>query len=104
MVPSIATKPNGWRNTIRNRVTPINPNGAVRNTITVREKLRSCSISNVSTTTMNSGTPAFTEFWPRAESSTVPPTSSKYPSGSSARIGSSVGMICCTSVAGCSLP
>ena len=29
------------------------------------------------TTTINRGTPAFTEFWPRVESSTVPPTSSK---------------------------
>ena len=35
------------------------------------------TISKVSTTTMNNGTPAFTEFWPRAESSTVPPTSSR---------------------------
>ncbi len=43
----------------------------------VREKLRSWIISKVSTTTMNSGTPAFTEFWPRVESSTVPPTSSR---------------------------
>ncbi|MND59629.1 hypothetical protein D3C80_508310 [compost metagenome] len=77
IVPSIATKPNGWRNTNRNSVTPINPSGAVRNTIAVREKLRSCSISKVNTTTMNNGTPAFTEFCPRAESSTVPPTSSK---------------------------
>ncbi|MNV83953.1 hypothetical protein D3C71_1777930 [compost metagenome] len=58
-------------------MTPISPSGAVRNTITVREKLRSCSINSVSTTTMNSGTPAFTEFCPRAESSTVPPTSNK---------------------------
>ncbi len=77
MVPSMATNPNGWRNTIRNNVTPINPRGAVRNTIAVREKLRNCSISNVNTTTMNNGTPAFTEFCPRAESSTVPPTSSR---------------------------
>ncbi|MNS64499.1 hypothetical protein D3C71_877120 [compost metagenome] len=70
----------------------------------VREKLRSCSISNVSTTTMNIGTPALTDFCPRSESSTVPPTSNKYPSGNSARIGSRVGMICFTNVAGCSLP
>ncbi len=77
MVPSIATKPNGWRNTIRNSTTPISPNGAVRNTITVREKLRNCTISKLNTTTMNSGTPAFTEFCPRVESSTVPPTSSR---------------------------
>ena len=77
MVPSIATKPNGLLNTSKNRVTPINPSGAVKNTIAMREKLRSCTISNVSTTTINSGTPAFTESWPRVESSTVPPTSSK---------------------------
>ena len=77
MVPSIATKPNGLPNNSRNNVTPIRPKGAVRNTMTMREKLRSCTISNVSTTTINSGTPAFTESWPRVESSTVPPTSSK---------------------------
>ena len=45
-----------------NNVTPINPNGAVKNTIATREKLRSCTISKVSTTTINSGTPALTEF------------------------------------------
>ncbi|MNC17316.1 hypothetical protein D3C75_651910 [compost metagenome] len=77
MVPSMATKPNGWRNTNRNKVTPISPSGAVRNTITVREKLRSWIISKLSTTTTNSGMPAFTDFCPRSESSTVPPTSSK---------------------------
>ena len=77
MVPSIATKPNGLPNSSRNSVTPIRPNGAVRNTITMREKLRNCTISKVSTTTINSGTPAFTESCPRVESSTVPPTSSK---------------------------
>ncbi len=77
MVPSIATKPNGWRNSSRNRVTPIRPSGAVRNTIAIREKLRNCTISRLNTTTMNSGTPAFTELWPFAASSTVPPTSSR---------------------------
>ncbi len=77
MVPSMATNPNGWRNTSRNRVTPISPRGAVRNTMNIREKLRSWTISRLSTTTMNSGMPAFTERWPRSESSTVPPTSSK---------------------------
>jgi multidrug efflux pump len=50
---------------------------AMLGTIAVREKLRSCSINRVSTTTINNGTPALTEFWPRAESSTVPPTSSR---------------------------
>ncbi|MCY1465546.1 hypothetical protein D9M71_837080 [compost metagenome] len=73
----MATKPKGWRNTRRNRVTPISPRGAVRNTMAEREKLLSCSISRVRTTTMNSGMPAFTDFCPRAESSTVPPTSSR---------------------------
>ncbi|MCY1466383.1 hypothetical protein D9M71_846790 [compost metagenome] len=77
MVPSMATKPKGWRKTRRNRVTPISPRGAVMNTMAEREKLRSWSISRVSTTTMNSGMPAFTDFCPRAESSTVPPTSSR---------------------------
>ncbi|MNY48646.1 hypothetical protein D3C86_1839950 [compost metagenome] len=77
MVPSMATKPNGWRNTSRNRVTPINPKGAVRKTMKVREKLRNCTINRNNTTTMNNGTPAFTEFCPRVESSTVPPTSSR---------------------------
>ncbi|MCY1361886.1 hypothetical protein D9M69_485770 [compost metagenome] len=77
MVPSMATKPKGFWNTIRNRVTPISPSGAVRNTMALREKLFSCSISRVSTTTMNNGTPAFTDFCPRAESSTVPPISSR---------------------------
>ena len=40
----------------------LDPNGAVKNTIATREKLRSCTISKVSTTTINSGTPALTEF------------------------------------------
>ena len=37
MVPSIATKPKGLPNTSKNRVTPINPSGAVKNTIAMRE-------------------------------------------------------------------
>ncbi|MNN00451.1 hypothetical protein D3C81_1130420 [compost metagenome] len=53
------------------------PSGAVTNTIAAREKLRSCNISNVATTTRNNGMPALIEFWPRAESSTVPPVSSR---------------------------
>ncbi|MCY1348444.1 hypothetical protein D9M69_345910 [compost metagenome] len=77
MVPSMATKPKGFWKISRNRVTPISPSGAVRNTIATREKLRSWSISRVSTTTMNSGMPAFTEFCPLAESSTVPPICSR---------------------------
>ena len=77
IVPSIATKPNGTRNTSRNRVTPIIPSGAVASTSAVREKLRSCSISRVTTTSTNSGIPALIEFCPRAESSTVPPVASR---------------------------
>ena len=75
IVPSIATKPNGTRNTSRNKVTPINPSGAVSSTMMLREKLRSCSISSVNTTNRNSGMPALIASWPRAESSTVPPAS-----------------------------
>ncbi|KAG0754952.1 hypothetical protein G6F22_020787 [Rhizopus arrhizus] len=77
IVPSSATKPNGARNSSRNRVAPMMPSGAVTSTIAAREKLRSCSISSVATTTRNSGMPALIEFWPRAESSTVPPVSSR---------------------------
>ncbi len=61
IVPSIATKPNGLPNSSRNSATPINPSGAVRNTIAEREKLLSCSISRLTTTITNSGIPAFTE-------------------------------------------
>ena len=46
-------------------------------TSAVREKLRSCSISRVTTTSTNSGIPALIEFCPRAESSTVPPVASR---------------------------
>ncbi len=53
------------------------PSGAVTSTIAAREKLRSCSISNVATTIRNSGMPALIESWPRVESSTVPPVSSR---------------------------
>ena len=77
IVPSIATKPNGTRNTSRNSVTPISPSGAVSSTSTMREKLRSWIISSVITTSRNSGTPAATDSAPRAESSTVPPVSSR---------------------------
>src|SRR5690606_30666021 len=77
IVPSRATKPNGMRNSSRNQVAPIRPSGAVTSTISVREKLRSCTISRVVTTNRNSGMPALIEFWPRAESSTEPPTSSR---------------------------
>lgn len=77
MVPSIATKPNGWPNSSRNNATPMMPSGAVRKTMAEREKLLSCAISRVITTMMNSGRPAFTERWPRSESSTVPPTSNR---------------------------
>ncbi len=74
IVPSIATNPNGTRSNSRNRLTPISPSGAVSHTSSTREKLRNCTISRVVTTSTNSGMPAFTEFCPRAESSTVPPS------------------------------
>ena len=77
MVPSMATKPNGFWNNSRKKVTPISPSGAVIKTINDNGKLRSCNISKVITTRMNSGIPAFTDFCPRADSSTVPPTCSK---------------------------
>jgi hypothetical protein len=77
MAPSMATKPKGTRNTSRNRVMPIRPSGAVRNTIRLLEMLRNCSISKLKDTSRNSGTPAATEREPRLESSTVPPTSSR---------------------------
>ncbi len=75
IVPSIATKPNGCPNSSSAAVTPIRPSGAVSTTISVREKLCSWIISSVSTTRMNSGTPAAIDFWPRGESSTAPPIS-----------------------------
>ena len=77
IVPSIATKPKGTRNTSRNSVTPIMPSGAVSSTIRLRRKLLSWIISKVITTSRNSGTPAATDFEPRLESSTVPPVSSR---------------------------
>ena len=60
MVPSIATKPNGWRNSIKKMATPMMPNGAVKKTIRVWEKLRSCSINTVNTASRNKGMPAIT--------------------------------------------
>ena len=45
MVPSIATKPNGWLKSSRNSTTPISPSGAVSTTMAVREKLPSWTIS-----------------------------------------------------------
>ena len=73
ITPSIATKPNGTRNTSRNSTTPIRPSGAVDITSNTRETLRNCSINSVTTTNRNSDMPALMEFWPRAESSTLPP-------------------------------
>ena len=76
IVPSIATKPNGWLKTSMAAVTPISPSGAVSTTIATREKLCSCSMSTVRTTSASSGSPAMTDFWPLALSSTAPPVSS----------------------------
>ena len=56
-------------------VTPIRPSGAVSTTIATREKLCSCSMSTVSTTSASSGTPAMTDSCPLALSSTAPPVS-----------------------------
>ncbi len=75
IAPSIATKPKGMRNTSSPSVTPISPSGAVSTTISVREKLFSWIISSVSTAISSSGMPATIDLWPRAESSTAPPTS-----------------------------
>ena len=75
IVPSIATKPNGCRNSSREATTPINPSGAVSTTIRVREKLRSCSISRVSTTRTISGICALIDACAFALFSTEPPTS-----------------------------
>jgi len=75
IVPSIATKPKGRLKARRNAVTPIIPSGAVSTTMMVREKLCNCSISTVSTTSTNSGTPAATELPPLLLSSTAPPSS-----------------------------
>ena len=77
IVPSIATNPNGTWNTSRNRVAPTRPKGAVSSTITLREKLRSCTISSVNTTSRNRGMPAAIDDCPRAASSTLPPTSTE---------------------------
>jgi hypothetical protein len=49
----------------------------VSNTSAVREKLRNCSISSVTTTNRNSGRPALIEFCPRAGILDVPPVSSR---------------------------
>ena len=85
-------------------VTPISPSGAVIQTSATRAKLRSCTISTVVTTRKNSGTPARTERWPRPESSTVPPVSSRYPGGSFARTGSSWGSRLAVTCGGCRAP
>ena len=74
IVPSMATKPKGLPKSNKAIVTPMIPSGAVSTTITVREKFCNCSISTVSTTRKNSGTPAATEAPPLALSSTDPPT------------------------------
>ena len=55
-------------------MTPIKPSGAVRNTIAVREKLRSCSISSVKMMNSITGTPAAIAPCPFDASSTAPAT------------------------------
>ena len=62
-------------------VTPIKPNGAVKNTRKTREKLCNCNMSKVSTANMNNGKPAPTEAPPLADSSTAPPVANLTPMG-----------------------
>lgn len=61
-------------------MTPINPNGIVSNTKNTREKLCSCMMSNVNTTTKNNGTPFATEAPPLLDFSIAPPVSMVMPS------------------------
>ena len=75
MVPSIATKPNGMRNSSNASTTPISPSGAVSTTISTRLKLCSCTISNTSTAITSSGICALIEACALAFSSTAPPIS-----------------------------
>ena len=104
IVPSIATNPNGLSNTNNAIVTPIKPKGAVSSTKNTREKLCSCSISKVSTTTKNSGAPLATEAPPLADSSTAPPVSMLMPSGKLALISASFSSICAETTGACMLP
>ena len=104
IVPNIATKPNGWLNSNKPIVTPIKPKGAVSNTKNVREKLFSCKINSVKTTTKNKGAPLATEAAPLADSSTAPPVSSVIPYGKLARISVNFSSICADTTGACSLP
>ncbi len=76
IVPSMATKPNGTRNSSRNSVTPISPSGAVSNTITVRGKAAQLQHQQRrSPPARTAARPPPPSVEPRSESSTVPPVS-----------------------------
>ena len=64
ITPSRATKPKGRLNSSSAAATPATPMGPVRNTSMAREKLCSCSISNVKMMNSITGTPAAIEPWP----------------------------------------
>ena len=104
IVPSMATKPNGWLNNNSPIVTPIKPKGAVSNTKNTREKLFSCKISSVSTTTKNKGAPLATDALPLADSSTAPPVSMATPSGKLALISANFSSICAETTGACRPP
>ena len=75
MVPSMATKPKGWRKTSRASATPMSPKGAVSSTMKVREKLCSWIMRMASTTASIIGMPALIDSCARPDSSSEPPMS-----------------------------
>ena len=72
ITPSSATNPNGRSSSSSAAATPAMPKGPVRKTSIAREKLCSCSISNVKMMNNIIGTPAAIEPWPLLLSATAP--------------------------------
>ena len=71
----MATKPKGIPETSSAATIPTMPRGAVSTTMATSEKLRSCSISSVSTRPTISGMPALIDAWASSLPSTGPPAS-----------------------------
>ncbi|MCY1296225.1 hypothetical protein D9M70_456000 [compost metagenome] len=74
VIPSCATNPIGARSSSSVAAAPIRPSGPVRNTISAREKLCSCSISSVKIRKMHSGSCAAIDAPALPLSSSAPAT------------------------------
>jgi hypothetical protein len=81
--PSIATKPNGMRNSAMISATPISASGPVASTTSIRLTFWSCSISRTTITIIAAGTAAMVARWLMLLCSCEPPFTSDAPAGRS---------------------